>query len=375
MKMRKFRDTGIETSLLGLGCMRFPTVNKKTQEIDFKKAEEIIDYAYNNGVNYFDTAYIYNDGDSEKVLGKVLKKYDRKTFYVADKFPEYKIICEEDKEKLFSHHFERLQMDYIDFYLCHAMDSANLETVRKYDVYNFLNGKKKEGKIRFLGFSFHDKPEVFEEICKSYKWDFCQIQLNYFDYKEINAKKLLEIADKYNLPVVVMEPVRGGLLADFGEDINQKFYDFNKEKSVASYALRYVAGFKSVLTVLSGMSSMEQIKENIETMNNFEPLTKDEENLCMEVADIYREKVAVPCTSCRYCSVCPEEIDIPKFFETYNQYKRDNAPWLLKFGYLEAIEKTRANRCIGCGACESICPQHFEIPKKIREFEEKIKAL
>lgn len=375
MEMRQYRDTDVKVSLLGMGCMRLPKVDPEKEDIDYEKAQEIIDYAYANGVNYFDTAYGYHGGQSELFVGQALKKYPRESFFLASKMPIWCVKEKGDVERIFNEQLQRCQTDYFDFYLFHSQNAANFQKCQEFGVYEFLSQMKAEGKIRRLGFSFHDTPEVLRHICDTYPWDFAQIQLNYLDWEMQDAKTQYQILNDREIPVIVMEPVRGGVLASPCEAADILFREERPDKSVASWAIRFAASLPGVLTVLSGMSNMEQVRDNVDTMTRFEPLTDREREVIDEALEAYRKKDTIPCTGCRYCMDCPFGVDIPKMFSLYNHYvlDRDGEDYLE--AYEAQPESERADQCQACGACMEKCPQHIRIPDQmvtIRETVEKI---
>ena len=271
MEKRKMEKLGIETSLLGFGCMRFPVL--ENGEINEPEAERMLDKAIAEGVNYIDTAYPYHEGKSEIVTGKILKKYDRDSFYLATKLPLWQINSLEDVDRIFGEQLTKLQTDHVDFYLMHAMNKERWDAMRKLGVVERLEQIKAEGRIRYLGFSFHDSYEAFEEIINAREWDFCQIQLNYMDVEEQAGLKGYELAASKNVPVIVMEPVKGGSLAAFAEDIMEKFRAADAQASAASFALRWVGSLPGVKVILSGMSTMGQVEDNLKTFGCFKPLS------------------------------------------------------------------------------------------------------
>ncbi len=377
METRRYRDTGLQVSLLGMGCMRLPKLDPEKEDIDYEKAQEIIDYAYSHGVNYFDTAYGYHGGKSELFVGQALEKYPRDSFLLASKMPIWCAKEKGDVERIFNEQLQKCRTDYFDFYLFHAQNAANFAKCQEFGVYEFLTKMKAEGKIRRLGFSFHDAPEVLRHICDTYEWDFAQIQLNYLDWEMQDAKGQYDILTERGIPVIVMEPVRGGTLASPCEAANILFREARPDKSVASWAIRFAASLPNVLTVLSGMSNMEQVRDNVETMTGFEPLTEKDREVIDAALDAYKKKDTVPCTGCRYCMDCPFGVDIPKMFALYNNFMldKDEEDYLERYRAQPAGEL--ADQCQACGACMEQCPQHIQIPDKmvmIRELVEKISA-
>ena len=321
MPTRHYKNTDEVISALGMGCMRFPTKHENGREIiDEQEAMKIIDYAYTHGVNYFDTAYVYHDSQSEEFVGRALEKYDRSTIKIVTKLPIWMADTPADMERIFNEQLKNLRTDYFDFYLIHALDRGKFKRCKEFGAYEFLKKKKDEGKIRHLGFSFHDSPEALQEIVDTYEWDFAQIQLNYYDWEFQNAKRQHEILTENGIPCVVMEPVRGGALANPCDAANKIFKAAAPDKSVASWAIRYVESLPNILTVLSGMSSMEQIKDNVATMTDFKPLDDADRETLAQALDAYKKKDTLPCTGCRYCMDCHSGVDIPGVFAVYNHY-------------------------------------------------------
>lgn len=368
MTTRRYKNTDLEISLLGLGCMRLPRLDPEKPAIDDARAKEMLDYALANGVNYIDTAYMYHEGDSERFLGEALAGRDRASYYLADKMPVWMAKEPGDVEKIFNDQLRKLKTDYIDFYLLHSQNKANFAKCREYGVYEFLAKKKAEGVIRHLGFSFHDTPDVLAEIVNTYDWDFAQIQLNYADWEIQDARRQYEILAEHGIPCIVMEPVRGGALADVCPSANEMFKAARPEASIASWAIRYAASKPNVMVVLSGMSNMDQLKDNLTTMTDFQPLTADEEALCYRAAKEWRMKDVIPCTGCRYCMDCPAGVDIPAMFAMFNDYTMNKTRGKYARALTEADPSTRPHNCVACGQCAEHCPQHIAIPDKMAEL-------
>ncbi len=357
-----YSKTNGEVSLLGFGCMRFPVIDGDDSRIDYEKSLEMIDYAYKNGVNYFDTAYGYHGGESEKFVGVALKRYPRDTFFLASKMPPWFVKEEADLEKIFNNQLERCQVEYFDFYLEHSLNDENYDKLESFNTYEFLLQKKKEGKIRNLGFSFHGSLECLERITSDHEWDFVQLQYNYLDTEISDTLKEYEIINKYNLPLIVMEPVRGGALADLCEEANAILKKARPEKSIASWAIRFAASNERILTVLSGMSDENQVKDNIETMSDFEKITDNDKVALDKAVKIFKEYFTVPCTKCRYCTKdCPQGIDIPEMLNLWGRYRLEKKDDDYINRYHKVEESARAKNCISCHLCESFCPQNIKI--------------
>lgn len=368
IEVRRYQNTDLSISLLGLGTMRLPRLDPEKAAIDDVRAKALLDYALDHGINYIDTAYVYHEGDAERFLGDALVGRDRASYYIADKMPIWMANEPDDIEKIFAEQLRRLRTDYIDFYLFHAQNKNNFAKCREYGLYEFLARRKAEGKIRYLGFSFHDSPEVLEEILDAYDWDFAQIQLNYADWEIQNAKRQYEILAKRGIPCIVMEPVRGGALADVCPSANEMFKAARPDASIASWAIRYAASKPNVMTVLSGMSNLEQLTDNLATMTDFVPLSAEEEELCARAAHEWRMKDVLPCTGCRYCMDCPAGVDIPAMFSLYNDYAMNKNRGKYARALTDADPATRPHNCVACGQCAEHCPQHIAIPEKMAEL-------
>ena len=369
MEMRKMEKLGAEVSLLGFGCMRFPT--NAEGKIDRELAEAMMDKAIAAGVNYIDTAYPYHGGESELFVGEVMKKYDRESYYLATKLPLWAVHSLEDVDKLFNEQLSKLQTDYVDFYLMHAMNRDKWHNMLELGVVKRLEELKAEGKIRYLGFSFHDSYEAFEEIINYRDWDFCQIQLNYMDVNDQAGMKGYKLAEEKQVPLVIMEPIKGGMLANYGGDIADIFHALDKDASFASFALRWVATLPNVKVVLSGMSTMEQVDDNLKTFGDFRPMSEEELATVDKVVNILNNRVQNGCTGCSYCMPCPAGVNIPKNFRiwnTYHMYQNYNA---VRWNWeTEMPDNERADKCIECGKCEAICPQALNIREDLKRVME-----
>ena len=368
MQKRILKSDGTPVSLLGMGAMRLPTVNNQAANIDKEAAFAMFDYAYANGVNYFDTAYPYHMGQSEIITGKALSRYPRESWLLANKLPGWLLQEVGDAERIFNEQLEKCGVEYFDFYLCHNIQKRDLTKYPEFKVMEFLSRMKAEGKIRRLGFSFHEDIEFLEKVCSYYDWDFGQLQLNYLDWELQDAKTQYAILEKYNIPCIVMEPVRGGALADLCPEANAIFKNAAPDKSIASWAMRYAADFPNVLTVLSGASDMEQMQDNIRTMSSFAPLSKAERKTIAAALAVFKEKFSLPCTACRYCMDCPAGIDIPAMLAIYNQYLLSKNGWEYHACYSGFPEGARARNCTACGICMEHCPQSIDIPEQMRRI-------
>ncbi len=358
METRAFEKLGIESSLLGFGCMRFPTT--ETGEIDEARAMKMVHDAMDQGVTYIDTAYGYHDGKSEEFTGRILKTRDRSSFTIATKMPVWYVKTIDDAKRIFAEQCERLQVDYVDFYLIHALNKEHFDNMKALGVIEYCAQLKEEGKIKYLGFSFHDEYVVFEEILNYRDWDFCQIQLNYKDTKEQAGMKGYELAASKGIPLVIMEPVKGGALARYSEDINAMFDAIDPGKSVASFAFRWLAALPNVKVILSGMSTEEQVQDNLNTFQNYVPLTEDQINKINDIVEVIEARVKSGCTACRYCMPCPFGVDIPHNFALWNK-KHMYDPLVAKADYERTEEKAKADKCVKCGKCEEVCPQKIQI--------------
>ena len=367
---KKFRN--LDISAIGFGLMRLP---QKLGEPNVAATQAMVDYAMEHGINYYDTAWFYHGGKSELTAGKVLKKYPRNSYYLADKLPLRLLDTKEQVLQFFGEQLRRCQVDYFDFYLAHNINKSEWETLKKCNVYEQLSQKKKEGKIKYLGFSIHDTPELLEEVISTYKWDFVQLPINLIDWEKtdssgwygVNAKKQYEIATKAGIPVVVMNPLKGGQLSTLNKAAVDLLKKEDPKASPSSWSLRYVASLENVFCVLSGMTEMEHMVDNVNTFINFKPLTEKEQKVLSNAIAVYKSSGAITCTYCQYCTGCPIGIDIPKNFNIYNEYKADNKKDKFIAAYESIKEENRADKCINCGICKPKCPQKHDIPNLLKE--------
>ncbi len=348
----------------------------KGNEIDQQELDRMVDYCMEHGANYFDTAYMYVEGKSENAIGKSLKRYDRKDFMLADKSPIYKMKTREDVRKIFEEQLQKCQVEYFDFYMCHNINKNTYDTYKNVHMVEELVKLKKEGLIKYLGFSFHGTPEILKEVVKDYKWDFAQLQVNYLDWDVVKAHEQYDIVQEQGIPVTVMEPLRGGGLVNLSEKAMAKLKS-NSDNTPAAFGLRWAASRDNVVTVLSGMSNLQQVKENIQTFIDYKEMDEKEEQLADEIAKIIQSQGEINCTACKYCTeVCPRGINIPAIFALYNQYKVTNNKMLFKIYYETLAENEKADKCIKCNLCNKNCPQSLEIPNllaKINDEYNKIK--
>ena len=376
MIYRDFQD--IKLSALGMGAMRLPVVDGDDSRIDEKKAEEMVAYAMENGVNYYDTAWGYHGGNSELVMGKALKNYPRESFYLASKFPGYDLANMDKVEEIFEKQLEKCQVEYFDFYLFHNVCEMNIDAYLdpKYGIFEYLMKQKGNGRIRHLGFSAHGKMDVLKRFLDAYgeHMEFCQLQLNYLDWTFQNAKEKVELMREHNIPVWVMEPVRGGKLASLDPENESKLKALRPEESIAAWAFRFLQSVPEVKVVLSGMSNMEQMQENIRTYGEDKPLNKKEMDTLMGIAEDMVKKNVVPCTACHYCvDHCTQGLDIPRLLELYNEHAFTGGGFIAPMA-LEAIpEDKHPDACIGCRSCEAVCPQQIKISEVMADFVARLK--
>ena len=370
MKYRSFTKDNLKVSQLGFGCMRFPILEEDSGKIDSKETEILLDYAIEHGVNYIDTAFPYHKENSEIFLGEYFKKTNkRKQIYLASKSPVWKAQKKGDFYKLLKLQLERLQTDYIDFYLLHALDQARWDKIIELDVFKDMERAKEEGLIRYLGFSFHDEYPVFEKICNGYHWDFLQIQLNYMDVDHQAGLKGLNYAYNKEISVVIMEPVKGGKLSHPPKDVEEIFAGAQHKLSYSGHALAYLWNLPQVSVVLSGMSSLEQVKDNIETAHiiGVDSLNLEDQKKYSRARDILNQGLKVACTACQYCMPCPSGVEIPNIFTLYNDLSMYGST-SSKEKYVTLMEKTQgADSCVSCGLCEEACPQHLTIRNHLSE--------
>lgn len=401
MATRKDKATGREISLLGYGCMRFPTYDtgetnargRKIMAIDMEKSQAIIDHAYASGITHYDTAWNYHNEKSAVAIGQMLKKYPRESFTLANKMPGWLITSPEKALELFEEQLKRCDVEYFDYYMCHAISeqSGYDKPYEEFGGYEVLAKEKEKGRIKRLGFSFHGDLELFKYILDKRQWDFVLLQINYIDWVEQNAEALYKELESRGIQCMVMEPLKGGALASLTPDANEILKEAAPNSSIASWAFRYVGSLPNVLTVLSGMTEMEHLKDNLKTFGNFKPLTAEERVVLDKAIAEYKRYKQIGCTACRYCMPCKYGVDIPAVFEAYNKcVKESNIPDLngpkdskfnkKKRAFLATYNNTvpegaRADKCINCGACRSVCPQKLDVPTLITQIKDMVKEL
>ncbi len=377
MIYREFQ--GEKLSALGMGAMRLPVVDGDDARIDEAAAAAMVDYAMAHGVNYYDTAWGYHNGNSELVMGRALARYPRESYFLADKFPGYDLSNMDKVESIFEKQLEKCGVEYFDFYLFHNVCEMNIDAYLdpKYGIFDYLTAQKKAGHIRHLGFSAHGSYAVMKRFLEAYgsEMEFCQIQLNYLDWKFQGAKEKVELLQEYNIPVWVMEPLRGGKLASLAPADEEKLQALRPQEGIPAWAFRFLQSIPAVTVTLSGMSNMEQMQENIRTYETEQPLDESEMQTLLGIADEMVGKIALPCTACHYCvSHCPQGLDIPNLLALYNEHCFTDGGFIAPMALSAVPEDKRPNSCIGCRSCEAVCPQQIRISEAMADFARKLGA-
>ena len=375
MIYRDFQD--VKLSALGMGAMRLPVVDGDDSKIDEAAAFAMVDEAMARGVNYYDTAWGYHNGNSELVMGKALARHPREKFYLATKFPGYDLSNMGKVEEIFEKQLEKCQVEYFDFYLFHNVCEMNIDAYLdpKYGTYDYLLAQKKNGRIRHLGFSAHGDYDVMKRILEAYGKDmeFCQIQLNYLDWDFQDAKRKVELLNQWNIPVWVMEPLRGGKLASLAPEDEAKLKALRPDEGIPAWAFRYLQSIPSVVVTLSGMSNMEQMKENIATFETDKPLNETELETLHAIAQGMVKKIVLPCTACHYCtSHCPQGLDIPNLLSLYNEHCFTQGGFIAPMALSAIPADKQPSACIGCRSCEAVCPQGIKISEAMADFTAKL---
>lgn len=369
---------GEKLSALGLGCMRLPVLEGNDARIDEAAAKEMVDFAMAQGINYYDTAWGYHEGNSELVIGRALASYPRETFFLATKFPGYDLSNMDKVEEIFEKQLEKCGVEYFDFYLFHNVCEMNIDAYldEKYGIFPYLVEQKKRGRIRHLGFSAHGSVEVMKRFLEAYgsEMEFCQIQLNYLDWNFQDAKGKVELLKEWKLPVWVMEPLRGGRLAKLTEDEEAKLLALRPEEKIPAWAFRFLQTIPEVTVVLSGMSDFSQLTENLHTFETEEPLKEQETEALLKIADGLLGGT-LPCTACHYCvSHCPQGLEIPKLIALYNEHCFTGGGFLAPMALSAEPQEKQPGACVGCRSCEAVCPQGIKISEAMADFAEKLKG-
>lgn len=377
MIYKQFQD--IRLSALGLGAMRLPVLEGKDAQIDEPAAQEMVDYAMEYGVNYYDTAWGYHSGQSELALGRALARYPRESFYLATKFPGYDLNNMGRVEEIFEAQLKKCQVDYFDFYLFHNVCEMNIDAYLdpQYGIDAYLTAQKANGRIRHLGFSAHGSVPVMRRFLEAYgdHIEFCQLQINYLDWTFQDAKAKVELLKEYDIPVWVMEPLRGGRLAKLGESHTRCLNALRPDEATPAWAFRFLQTIPEVTMILSGMSNMAQLQDNVHTFETEKPLTEGELSELMEIADEILGRKALPCTACRYCTDhCPQGLDIPGLIGLYNEHNFTEGGFIAPMALAACPEEKKPSACVGCRSCEAVCPQQIRISEVMKDFTEKLKG-
>ena len=370
MIYQDFQD--LKLSALGLGAMRLPVINGDDAQVDSGAAEEMVACAIENGVNYFDTAWGYHGGNSEIVMGKALSAYPRESYYLATKFPGYDLANMPKVKEIFEKQLEKCGVEYFDFYLFHNVCEMNIDAYldEQYGIFDYLMEQKRNGRIRHLGFSAHGSCEIMERFLEAYGYamEFCQIQLNYLDWSFQDAKTKVELLNSYDIPVWVMEPLRGGRLAGLPEEEEQKLKSLRPDEKIPAWAFRFLQAGPGVKVVLSGMSNLEQLKDNLHTFETDRPLTGEEMDTLLSIAEGMLNNT-LPCTACRYCvSHCPRGLDIPMLLNLYNEHSFTGGGFIAPMALMAVPSEKQPSACVGCRSCEKVCPQQIKISEAMSNF-------
>ncbi|MBQ4243758.1 MAG: aldo/keto reductase [Clostridia bacterium] len=370
-----YNDFGeMKISALALGCMRLPVIDGDDSKPDQNAVNEMVAYAMENGVNYYDTAWGYHAGNSEIAIGNALSEYPRNSFYLASKFPGYDLSNMPKVKEIFEKQLEKCKVDYFDFYLFHNVCEMNIEQYldEQYGIFDYLTEQKKNGRIKHLGFSSHGSCEVIKRFLDAYgsAMEFCQLQINYLDWEFQDARKKVELVKSYGLPVWVMEPVRGGKLVSLEPKYETALRNLRPDETTVGWAFRFLQSIGAT-TVLSGMSNMEQLKQNIDIFSENKPLSDEEMSVILKIADDMVNPKTLPCTACRYCTThCPMELDIPFLISLYNEHYFSDGGFIAPMALMSLADDKQPSACIGCGSCEAVCPQQIKIPEALAKFSE-----
>lgn len=375
-----YRDfQGLKLSALGFGTMRLPVLNGEYGAVDKAAAAEMFDYAVKNGVNYFDTAWGYHDGASETAVGEILSAYPRGSYYLATKFPGYDLSNMDKVEEIFEAQLKKCRTDYFDFYLFHNVCEKNIGAYldESHGIFAYLKKQKENGRIRHLGFSAHGSYNVIERFLEKYGKDmeFCQLQINYLDWSFQDAKEKVELIRKHGIPVWVMEPLRGGRLAKLSPEEEAKLKEMRSDENIPAWAFRFLLGIPGVKVILSGMSDMAQVRDNIRTFSEDKPLSENERTALLELAEGMYKNSVLPCTACRYCtSHCPKHLDIPDLIKLYNEHRFTGGGFIAPMALSALPEEKWPSACVGCRSCEKVCPQQISISEMMKDFTARLKG-
>lgn len=371
MIYRSFQD--LKLSALGMGAMRLPVIDGDDTRVDQELVNKMVACAMEGGVNYYDTAWGYHGGQSELAMGRALAAYPRESFYLADKFPGYDLSNMDKVEEIFEKQLEKCGVEYFDFYLIHNVCELNIDEYLNpaHRIYDYLTAQKKNGRIRHLGFSAHGSRAVIERFLSVYgdAMEFCQLQINYLDWNFQDAKGKVDLLRERGLPVWVMEPVRGGSLASLKPEYEERLRALRPDEAIPAWAFRFLQSIPEVTVTLSGMSNLEQMQQNIATFGEEKPLSVQEMDALLGIADEMVKKIALPCTACRYCTThCPQGLDIPHLLALYNEHAYSNGGFIAPMAVSAIEEDKRPNACIGCRSCEAVCPQQIKISEAMADF-------
>ncbi len=376
MIYKQFQD--LQLSALGMGAMRLPVIGGDDAKIDQLAVDRMVDVAMERGINYYDTAWGYHSGSSEIAIGRSLGRYPRERWYLATKFPGYDLSNMDQVKTIFERQLEKCGVDYFDFYLFHNVCEMNIEAYLdpKYGIFDYLTEQKRSGRIRHLGFSAHGSREVIERFLKAYGkgMEFCQLQMNYLDWSFQDVKNKAALLAEYQLPIWVMEPLRGGKLASLAEEDAAKLKALRPDETIPAWAFRFLQSIPGVAVTLSGMSNMQQLEENLSTFEAEHPLNQQEMETLLGIADSMVQKTSVPCTACRYCtSHCPQSLDIPMLLELYNEHCFTGGGFIAPMALMAVPEEKHPAACIGCRSCEAVCPQQIRISEALADFAQKLR--
>lgn len=376
MIYKQFR--GKRLSVLGFGCMRLPVKNGVYADIDEQAAAEMIELAMRNGVNYYDTAWGYHDGNSETVMGRILSKYPRESFYLASKFPGYDLANLDKVEEIFEKQLKKCGVEYFDFYLFHNVCELNIDGYldEKHGIFDYLIAQKRNGRIKHLGFSAHGDMDVLTRFLDKYgdHMEFGQLQINYLDWEFQNAKQKAELLSSRGIPVWVMEPLRGGRLAKLDPEHETQLKKLRPKEGIPAWAFRFLQSLPQVSVILSGMSDLAQVTDNLNTFKDDKPLTDIEMHALLHIADEMTGKTKLPCTACKYCmSHCPKRLDIPELIKLYNEHRFTGGGFIAPMALSAYAEEKKPSACIGCKSCEKVCPQGIKISEMMTDFTARLK--